>query len=87
MTTTPRTTSMPRLIKIPMLSLCLLTATAVVDLRAQSGAGFPMGIHGPDRPRVDDSVVATSGAGYGILGGRPRVRVRRTAPPPELAGR
>ena len=77
---------MPRFPTLLVLLLCLLTV-AVADLRAQSGAGFPMGIHGPDRPRVDDSVVATSGAGYGILTGRPRVRVRRTDTPPEIDGR
>ena len=77
---------MPRFRTILVLALCLLAA-AVADLRAQSGAGFPMGIHGPDRPRVDDTVVATTGAGYGILGGRPRVRVSRTDTPPEIDGR
>ena len=77
---------MPRSRTILALALCLLSP-GVVDLHAQSGAGFPMGIHGPDRPRVDDTIVATTGAGYGILGGRPRVRVRRTDTPPEIDGR
>ena len=77
---------MPRSRTILALALCLLAA-AQADLHAQSGAGFPMGIHGPDRPRVDDTIVATSGAGYGILGGRPRVRVHRTDTPPEIDGR
>ena len=46
-----------------------------------------MGAYAPDRPRVDDTVVSTAGAGYGILNGRPRVRVRRTDTPPEIDGR
>ncbi len=42
---------------------------------------------GPDRPRVDDSTVAASGAGYGALVGRPRVRATRTDTPPAIDGR
>ena len=77
---------MPRFRTILALALCLLTA-AVTDLRAQSGAGFPMGVHGPDRPRVDDTIVADPGGGYRGLTGRPRVRVRRTDTPPVIDGR
>ena len=77
---------MPRLPTIPALALCL-AAGAGADLHAQSGAGFPMGPHGPDRPRVDDSTVAASGAGYGALVGRPRVRATRTDAPPTIDGR
>ena len=77
---------MPRPPTIPALALCL-AAGAGADLQAQSGAGFPMGPHGPDRPRVDDSSVAASGAGYGALVGRPRVRATRTDAPPTIDGR
>ena len=77
---------MPRFRSILALALCLPTA-AVADLHAQSGAGFPMGVHGPDRPRVDNATTAEPGAGYGVLAGRPRVRVSRTDAPPTIDGR
>ena len=77
---------MSRFRTIPALALCLLTV-AVADLAAQSGAGFPMGVHGPDRPRVDDATTTEPGAGYGVLTGRPRVRVSRTDAPPTIDGR
>ena len=76
---------MPRFRTLLALVPCLLAAA--VDLDAQSGAGFPMGVHAPDRPRVDDSTVAEPGGGYGALTGRPRVRVSRTDTPPEIDGR
>ena len=77
---------MPRLRSILALAVCLL-APAAGDPAAQSGAGFPMGVHGPDRPRLDESTIAEPGGGYGALAGRPRVRVRRTDTPPEIDGR
>ena len=76
---------MPRVLTIPALALCL-GAGAGANLHAQSGAGFPMGPHGPDRPRTD-STVAASGAGYAALTGRPRVRATRTDAPPAIDGR
>ena len=77
---------MPRVLTIPALALCL-AAGPLEHLHAQSGAGFPMGPHGPDRPRVDDSTFAASGAGYGMLTSRPRVRATRTDDPPTIDGR
>ena len=77
---------MPRFRSILALALCLPTAAAA-NLHAQSGAGFPMGVHGPDRPRVDNATTAEPGAGYGVLAGRPRVRVSRTDAPPTIDGR
>ena len=77
---------MPRVLTISALALCL-AAGAGADLHAQSDAGFPMGPHAPDRPRVDDATVASSGAGYGMLTSRPRVRATRTDAPPTIDGR
>ena len=78
---------MRRFVTTPVLSLCLAATAGGAGLDAQSGAGFPMGVHAPDRPRVDDTIVTSSGAGYGVLTGRPRVRVPRTDTPPEIDGR
>ena len=78
---------MPRFATVATLALCFLTAAAADLVAAQSGAGFPMGVHGPDRPRVDDTTTASAGAGYGALTGRPRVRARRTDTPPTIDGR
>ena len=77
---------MPRFRTIPALALCLLTA-AVADLAAQPRGGLRMGGHGPDRPLVDDATTTEPGAGYGVLTGRPRVRVSRTDAPPTIDGR
>ena len=77
---------MPRFRTILALALCLLTA-AVADLVAQPRGGLRMGGHGPDRPRVDDATTTEPGAGYGVLTGRPRVRVSRTDTPPTIDGR
>ncbi len=77
---------MRRFLAPPWLVLCL-AAVAAAEAAAQSGAGFPMGPHGPDRLRVDDSTIADPGGGYGALAGRPRIRVPRTATPPEIDGR
>ena len=73
--------------------VCVLMAVAV-SLGAAAAAGAQAAAapqaataHGPDRPRIDQATTVGSGAGYGALLGRPRIRATRAETPPEIDGR
>ena len=75
------------------LSLCIVLSGATsapggatMAFAQSPSASLPAGGHGPDRPRVDDTMAA-AGDGYGALTGRPRVRPVRTDTQPNIDGR